>query len=285
MTRITRTRLSLYFGGLGLLVTSSPVMAARLDYEPVWKEEILDRQMPSNAAYVPQELGAPLADAELNEMRGKFIRPDAVSYFGISLLTSWEDAAGVTTVARMLFNVDFLGSNSSKILVGWTRDDADSGADVVGSPSGDSGYGVVPIGALETFAGAGQVNVIAGADNETRNSLRVAIVPHGRLPKEDMSGLKPISEMSGNDWDDGDQVRFRAADNSLAVVMTGGNGQDSTMQSLGGELGKILQQNILNTDNNNIFNSASIVFGLDASKSAGSVRLDEAITTLKGHGF
>lgn len=285
MTRIMRTRLSLCFGGLGILVTSSPLMAAKLDYEPVWEEEALYRQMPSNAAYVPQELGAPLADAELSEMRGKFIRPDAVSYFGISLLTSWEDAAGVTTVARMLFNVDFLGVNASKVLVGWTRDDGDAGADVVGAPIGNADYGGVPIGALDTFVGAGQVNVIAGADNVARNALRVAIVPHTKLPKEDMSGLTPYSEMSSNEWDDGDQVSFRVGDNSLAVVMTGGHGQDSTMQSMGLEMGKILQQNILNTDNNNIFNSASIVFGLDASKSAGNARLDEAITTMKGHGF
>ena len=36
----------------------------------------------------------PVADEELADMRGKFVTPQSVSFFGITMLTSWQDASG-----------------------------------------------------------------------------------------------------------------------------------------------------------------------------------------------
>jgi len=291
---MTRTVIHGLAGGLGALLLSPAAVAATLDHDAILRAEPLVRETPSGAVAIPHvaaDLGTPLADAQLSDMRGKFITPDAISYFGVSLLTSWEDSAGVTTIARLLFNIDFLDAQTPTLLVGWVRDEGDPAMDVEGSATGYAATvnmgpdQVLPIGALDTLGGAAQANVIAGADNRTLNTLRIAIMPRDQVPDASAPGLSPITGSATEQFDDGDHLQFRIADNAIGLVMTGGGGLDSTLQSLGGDLGQVLQQTMLNTDNNNVLNSASIIFGLDAAQRAGNVRMDEAIMAMKGLGF
>ena len=46
---------------------------------------------------------------------------------------------------------------------------------------------------------------------------------------------------------DGDQLQFLLENNQIGIVMTGGQGLDSSMQALGGDIGQMLQQTMLNT--------------------------------------
>ena len=239
-------------------------------------------------------LGEPVEDAVLREMRGKFISPEAVSFFGISMLTSWQDEKGITTTARLALNIDFLGGNgvgaAPQLLVGWVRD-GDSAMDVSGIPQGYVALNVspdevMPVGALDTISGAAQANVIAGADNSARNSMQIAVVPMSSVPSlTAQDGLQPATETTNVGFDDGDQLQFRLADNQVGIVLTGNNGLDSTIQTVGGDLGQALQQTMLQSDRNHVFNTSTIIFGVDAASNLDRVQTDEAMLSMKGFAF
>lgn len=240
-------------------------------------------------------IAAPVSDSELGEMRGKFISPDAVSFFGISMLTSWEDQSGITTNARLALNVDFLahdgnGNPVTRFLIGWTRD-GDPAMDIT-----DTHEGYVPIlvasdvhaiGGLGTTTGAAQANIIAASDNKARNVLEVALVPRSALKGLSGEGLTSANGTTGVSFGDGDSLEFRLSPNQVGLVLTGGNGIDSSMQTVGRDMGQALQQTILNSARNDVLNNMRIVFGTQASATgaADPVRLTEALAAMKGNGF
>lgn len=238
---------------------------------------------------------SPISDGELAEMRGKFISPDAVSFFGISMVTSWQDQSGITTTARLALNVDFLnhegGNPVTQFLIGWTRD-GDPAMDIA-----DTHQGYVPvmiasdvnaIGGLGTTAGAAQANIIAASDNKAHNVLEIALVPRSALPALPAgNGLTSANGTTDVGFADGDSLEFRMDQNQVGLVLTGGNGIDSSMQAVGRDMGQVLQQTILNSAHNDVLNSMRIVFGTQASSggAADPVRLTEALASMRGNGF
>ena len=237
-------------------------------------------------------LGVAMSDDELSEMRGKYVTPEEVSFFGISLTTSWQDEMGVTTLARLVFNVDFLTGDDGKplttLLVGWSRE-GDPSMDITDTHQGYVPVlvpsQVLPVGNLESFDGAAQANVIAGADNIAANGLQIAIVPASSLPQLSTDGLQSIIESQYFGFSDGDQLSFEIGQNSLGLSMIGNNGLDSSLQALGGDVGQMLQQTMLNSDNNAVFNNATMIFGLDALGAANTVSAQEALSVMQGNGF
>lgn len=234
-------------------------------------------------------------DSELEEMRGKFISSDAVSFFGISMLTSWQDESGITTTARLAFNVDFLnqgddGTPSVQFLIGWTRD-GDPAMDVTDTHEGYApiilAADIFPVGGLDTTTGAAQANIIAGSDNKAHNVLQVALVPRSAL--SDMSpgeGLTSANGTTAMNFSDGDSLEFRITQNQIGLVLTGGNGIDSSLQSVGKDMGQALQQTILNTGHNDVMNNLRIVFGTEMlSGATDAVKITEALSSMKGNGF
>ncbi len=238
-------------------------------------------------------LGEALPDSELADMHGKFVRQDNVSFFGITLLTSWQDVQGITTNARLVFNVDFLnlgsdGKPTPALMIGWQRD-GDPAMDVTDTHSGYVPYSttanVHSVGGIGTHQGAAQANVIAGANNFSRNNMGIAIVPASAMPELSMSGLQAADGTTNLGFADGDQLQFLLGNNQIGIVMTGGQGLDSSLQSLGGNVGQMLQQTMLNTDGNSIFNSASIILAADNFGPQKGVNIDNALSAMKGHGY
>lgn len=285
--------------GVAVLTASPMLMAATLHYEDVFEDERLAFPGSTNAPAGPQSaiasLGLPVRDDELGDMRGKFIGPEAVSYFGISLLTSWQDGSGITTIARLVFNVDFLvpsngGSAVPRLYVDWVRE-GDPDMDVAGIQNGyvalttEPGQ-VIPVGALGTVSGAAQVNAIAGADNSAGNTMRIAVIPRSALTPFGTDGLQSANQTLSLTFDDGDELQFRLGENELGLALKGQNGLDSTLQSIGGDLGSVLQQSVLNSDGNTVLNNASIVFGVeDAAGRLEKIGVNGAMSMLKGTGF
>jgi hypothetical protein len=236
--------------------------------------------------------GVALSDDELSEMRGKYVTPDEVSFFGISLTTSWQDEMGITTLARLVFNVDFLtgvdGKPLTTLLVGWSRE-GDPSMDITDTHQGYVPVlvpgQVLPIGNLESFDGAAQANVIAGAGNVAANGLQIAIVPASSLPQLSTDGLQSITESQYYGFSDGDQLSFEIGENRLGLAMIGNNGLDSSLQALGGDVGQMLQQTMLNSDSNAVFNNATMIFGFDAMDTTNSVSAQEALSVMQGNGF
>lgn len=269
---------AVFIGGVALAI--APVSALAGPPEPL---DILDIAW----------LDTPITDPELAAIRGKFIRPDSISYFGISMLTSWQDQSGITTVARLLFNVDFLDNSNGnpvpQLMIGWVRE-GDPAMDVTDSHSGYTPFvtaqQVVPLGELGTTQGAAQANVIAGADNVARNVMQIALVPNSQIRELDQSGLVAIGEATGFSFADGDRLEFQLGSNEIGLMLTGNNGGDSAIQNIGGDFGRMLQQTMINSDGNTVFNNSAIIIGADmTAASFDAVRATEALSAMKGHGF
>src|SRR3982751_1463597 len=117
-----------------------------------------------------EQAGTKVDDSALGDMRGKFILPGNVSYFGIQMQSSWQRPDGVTTAATLLLNVDFSGGAAgppAHLPVSWNRD-GDGQMDVAGfGPAAAGTYVTVPIGAggLGTVHGAVPRPQRAGSDN------------------------------------------------------------------------------------------------------------------------
>lgn len=275
---LSHSRMALCLAGAASLAIASPAAA----------EDALPDATPHHAV-----AGEILPDRVLSEMRGKFVRQDNVSFFGITLLTSWQDAQGITTNARLIFSVDFLqlgsdGNPVPSLMIGWERD-GDPAMDVTDTHSGYvplfGSSEVMPVGGIGTHQGAGQANVIAGAGNLARNNMSIAIVPASAMPSFTMTGLQSANGTSELGFGDGDQLQFLLENNQIGIVMTSGQGLDSSLQSLGGNIGQMLQQTMLNTDGNSVLNSASIILAADNFGQSEQVSLDNALSAMKGHGF
>lgn len=239
------------------------------------------------------EIGTVLSDPELASLRGKFVGQDSVSFFGISMLTSWQDAQGVTTNARLVFSVDFLNLGSDgnpvpSLMIGWVRE-GDPAMDVTDTHSGYvpvlGAQDVLTIGGIGTHQGAAQANVVTGAGNDARNAMRIAIVPASAMPQFAVAGLQSAEGSSDIGFADGDQLQFVMEGNRVGIVMTGGNGLDSSLQALGGDVGQLLQQTLLNTNGNAVFNNAAIVLATDSFTQSEAIGIENAISAMKGHGF
>lgn len=231
-------------------------------------------------------LGETVPDAELAQMRGKFMRQDNVSFFGITLLTSWQDAQGITTSARLVFSVDFLNSGGDgnpvpALMIGWERD----GDPAMDTTDTHSGYVPMPVGGVGTHQGAAQANVIAGSNNFAQNNMQIAIVPASAIPELSTTGMQSADAGTAIGFADGDQLRFVLGNNQIGIVMTGGDGLDSSHQSVGGDIGQMLQQTMINTDGNSIFNSASILLAADNFGLREGVSIEGALSAMKGHGY
>jgi hypothetical protein len=69
-------------------------------------------------------------------------------------------------------------------------------------------------------------------------------------------------------------------------MLTGNDGGDSALQNIGGDFGRMLQQTMISSDGNTVFNNSAIIIGADmAATSFDAVRATEALSAMKGHGF
>ena len=234
-----------------------------------------------------ERAGQQVSDADLGTMRGKFITPSGINYFGVQMQTSWQGSDGVTTNAVLLFSVDFAKNAANPegttptIKVGWTRD-GDSSLDVSGFGGAASGnYVALPVGGLNSVQGAVQSQQIAGSDNSTLNGMRVAIVPASSVESLNSSGLTDITASESHRFADGDTLDFTVADNRLGVAM--GSGADQVRQSIGA--GQAAQHLVLSSNGNSLRNQMNVVVGYGETAPPNSVALQNALSSMKGTGF
>lgn len=234
-----------------------------------------------------EDVGRTLDDSELSEMRGKFIAPSGVSYFGVALQSSWQSSDGVTTMATINFNLSFaagaLGGATPQLLVGWTRaceDCGDSAMDV-STPNGVNT--VIPDG-LASVNGVVQSQIINGSDNAVANKMNIAVVPAGQALPPSSAGLSEVTSSSSQNFSDGDVVQFIIEPGQVALGIREADG-DFVRQSVGGALGQAAQHVLLNSNNNTITNAMGITVGLSELQQADRMQIESALSAMKGHGF
>lgn len=258
----------------------------------------------SRAATVPlsglEGLGRPVADEELADMRGKFVSPSGISYFGIAMASSWQDSDGITTSATLLFSINLAAAGGSgtpipHIMVSWSRDCpscGDSSMDVAAfGPEASVGYvaltgqGVsIPVGALDAMTGVVQTQQIAGSDNLGRNGMTIQIVP-ASLISEDLTGMTAITGPGGEtrQFADGDTIQFAYSNQGLELTMTDQNG--ALRQGVDGNLGQLAQHLLIVGVDNVVGNNMNLTIGIDPAAAAQQLNIQNALATMKGQGF
>lgn len=246
-----------------------------------------------------EALGQRVADEKLGEMRGKFVRSGDISYFGISMATSWQDANNITTSAILLFAVDFLpgggfaGSSGNPVVaVAWNRDCAgcaDPAMDVVGfGPAAENGYvavtsssEVLPVGGLNSVEGAVQSQQIAGLGNHATNAMQIAVVPTSAARQMGAAELQSLSQSSVETFADGSSLGFMVGANELGIAMSSADGRSSIRQSVSGTLNQAAQHVLLNDNLNSVHNSMTITVGVDSLAQADRVQIEGALSAMK----
>lgn len=245
-----------------------------------------------------ESFGAKVSDEQLSDMRGKFVRPENVSYFGISMATSWQNSDEVTTSAVLLFSVSFLhGANGLSganpvVAVAWNRDCdscGDPAMDVIGfGPAAQNDYvavtsaaQLVPVGGLDSVHGAVQSQQIAGVGNRVTNAMQLAIVPASAAHQMDTSQLQTLSQSTVETFADGSSLGFLVSANQLGISMVSSDGGSALRQGVDGALSQATQHVLLNDNLNTISNAMTITVGVDGPAQHQAPQIDGVLSALK----
>lgn len=244
-------------------------------------------------------LGREVPDAELADMRGKFVRADSVHFFGVELVQSWTDADGVTLQATLLFNVDFANGAGNpdgatpSIQISWNRICsvcADPSMDL-SSLQGDSELAsadpaptpILTIGKFGSLEGLVQTQEIAGSNNDVLNSLNLAVVPSASIQSLPMDEAPSIAAGATEITQDGDIIQFDVARNQLGIAMT--RGEDSVTQGVNGDLNQLSQHVALQSSLNTIRNEMAITVGVNDLATVNQHNIQTALSAMKGRGM
>ena len=240
-------------------------------------------------------LGKPVSDEALADMRGKFVAPSGLAYFGVVMSSSWQGADGITTAATLLFSIDFSSNTTGstqitpQLMVSWNRECptcGDSSMDVAGAGSGymavTADGASIPVGSLGTATGVVQSQQIAGSDNFSRNNMGIEIVPAGSM-KFDTSGMTALTHGETEHFDDGDTIQFNYADHQLGLTMTDQHG--ALQQNVDGNIGQIAQHVLISGNNIAAQNNMNLMIGFDPAAAARQMNIQNALSVMKGIGF
>src|SRR5690554_1541587 len=192
-------------------------------------------------------LGAPfdpieLSDPELAQLRGRYVLPDHVVHFGVTLTSSWEQSGQQLRASVSLQ----LQQGIQPVLT----------VSHLSSAGGDSpaqGSGIVIGGqGLSQVDGISQSVRTAGDLNTAHNDVQISIERNGQAPALDSSGT-PLngSFVHGNALG---SATVSAAEGKLRIGIAT-NGQGTTLQQLGGGL---LQDTRILSDQNRVINNARL---------------------------
>ena len=230
-----------------------------------------------------------MSDDELGEMRGKFIAPESVNFFGIQLMTAWQTGDGVVMSAALSFGsgVDRDANNNipdgsftdPKVMAAWMH-----GCDGCGNPALDiPGPGGTPATQLAAINGAVQITKVAGDDNLVTNVMNVSISPTaGETFTLGDTGTE-INKSEAVTFVNGDVVNFKFEMNAIGMILNRqSQGSSLVMQ---GFFGNQLTQNVDLVGNaNSIANSFDIVIGVDPNAVI-PLMAQNALTSMQGWGF
>jgi hypothetical protein len=231
-----------------------------------------------------------VSDEELGDMRGRYIEPEAVNFFGIELASSWQTADGLVLTATLQFEADFDNGQPQStpvVLASYQHDQNgidDPGLEIGGLTAEFTAQG------LSTVDGAVQANQIGGDDNNVANLLRIRVGDFDA----DSAGFSdygtPITQSVVKNFPDGSGIEFTVEANSIGVAIQGptsqGQSQDNLVaQSINGSVAnQIAQQVQLMGDANAVYNTLDVVIGVDQLQTTQSA-VENAMSVMKGWGF
>ncbi|WP_022962430.1 hypothetical protein [Halopseudomonas pelagia] len=207
-----------------------------------WLAGVLCLSLPVNGAslFKPVEV----SDAELAELRGRYVLPGRIIHFGVTMETFWQNSAGQGIGALVSLRVD--GTAQPSLYVSYI-DQTGSDTSVV------SGTGQIIGGnGLAQIQGVSQSVRSAGDFNDAWNDVSISI----------SSGGTDYPAQSGQPWNGATQfanetgnVQISAHGGGLQVVLQAA-GQGQAQQQIGA--GSVLQQANMSGSLNSVRNLAAL---------------------------
>jgi hypothetical protein len=189
-----------------------------------------------------------ISDAEMATLRGRYVMPEGIVHFGVTMSTSWRNSSGATIGAQVNLTVNNLAAN------------------LIVTPLYEAGNGNVPgQGQGQVIGGQGLNNVqgisqsvrTAGDFNNGENYVDV-IISHN-------SG-QPIA-IQGQSWggdqqfsNDAGAVQVSSVNGGLQMQLQANQGQGAASQSIG--QGGINQQANINGTLNQVRNLTSLTVAM-----------------------
>jgi len=195
---------------------------------------------------------AELSDAELSELRGRYVMPGRIIHFGVTMSTVWENSASQNLGASVTFSVDNKAQPSLHV-TDLSHQQQDTGNGNTVTP----GTGQVLGGAgLNEVRGISQSVRSAGDFNDGLNSLEIIVsrggddaVPVGTTV---WSGSHEFNGTVG-------KVSVNGHGGGLRILLDAGT-QGSAVQQIGN--GNVLQQANFTGDQNTVRNLAALSVSL-----------------------
>lgn len=207
-----------------------------------WMAGALALSLPVSATSLLQPME--ISDTELAQLRGRYVLPDRVIHFGVTMNTFWQNSAGQAIGATVTLQVH--GNAQPSLHVSYI-DQAGSGAAVqpgTGQMIGGNGLGQVQ--------GISQSVRSAGDFNDAMNDLSVSI----------SSGADGLPTPAGQAWNGNTQFSNEAGSVQISTNAGGlqlaldAAGQGLAQQQIGS--GNVLQQANINSNLNSVRNLTAI---------------------------
>lgn len=207
-----------------------------------WMVGLLSLSIPVNAASLLQPIE--ISDAELAQLRGRYVLPDRVIHFGVTMSTFWQNNAGQAIGAMVSLRVD--GQAQPSLYVSYLDQPGDGNPVVPGSGQVIGGNGLAQV------QGVSQSVRSAGDYNDALNDLSISVSRNGddfSVPVgQAWSGSTQFSNAAGSV-----QITTHAGGLQLALDAAG---QGLAQQQIGG--GNVLQQASINSSLNSVRNLAAL---------------------------
>lgn len=213
-----------------------------MNIRPWWMVGILALSLPVSGASLFQPIE--ISDAELAQLRGRYVLPDRIIHFGVTMSTFWQNSAGQAIGATVSLAVN--GNAQPSLHVSY-HDQVGAGGQL------QAGTGQVIGGqGLSQVQGISQSVRSAGDYNDALNDLTVSISSStDNLPVatgQPWSGSTQFSNDAGSV-----QVNSHAGGLQLALNAAG---QGVATQQMGG--GSVLQQANITSSQNSVRNLAAL---------------------------
>ncbi|WP_304640840.1 hypothetical protein [Pseudomonas sp.] len=187
-----------------------------------------------------------VSNAELAQLRGRYVLPDRIISFGVVMTSTWEDASGQVIGASV--GMSLSNSQAQPVLYATPIEN------IVENRSVSTGAGQVLGGSgLDSARGIVQSVRVAGDGNQGENGLDI-VVTRGHGNEMPSGGA---SWSNGQSWsNDAGTVRLYSQNGGLAIAIEASNGQGAANQQLGA--GGMAQRSAIGGNFNTVRNLASL---------------------------
>ncbi|MEA9975581.1 MULTISPECIES: hypothetical protein [unclassified Pseudomonas] len=214
-----------------------------------------------------------LKDQELAQLRGRYVMPDRIVYFGLTMTSTWQNAAGEVLGAKTTLDVQ-QNIIKPQFYVSLVNQKGNGATPINGTGSITGGAG------LNTIQGVAQSTRTAGDSNNSSNNVDISIQQNGQVPPtvtnqgQLLNSGATISTANG-----AGALSVSAVNGGVQLAIQGSNNQGDALQRIAA--GGVSQAVNLIGSGNQVQNltQLNIVLGNELP-SAGS--LNNSLEQLKG---